>query len=480
MNKSYILDFAKKVLAIDSPSGYTKKVIEMLEKEAHELGYETFKNAKGNLHIIVEGKSNERTIGVSAHTDTLGLMVRSISSDGTLKFTTLGGPQGNLHIIVEGKSNERTIGVSAHTDTLGLMVRSISSDGTLKFTTLGGPQLPTLDGEYCRIYTRNGHCYTGTILSTSPASHVYSDADKARNCENMMIRLDEVVKSKEDVEKNGHCYTGTILSTSPASHVYSDADKARNCENMMIRLDEVVKSKEDVEKLGIQNGDIIAIDPKTTITPTDFIKSRFLDDKISVACLFGVLHHFKENEGIQNGDIIAIDPKTTITPTDFIKSRFLDDKISVACLFGVLHHFKENEIKPAYKTILIISTYEEVGHGAANIPEVDELLACDMGCIGLDLACSEYDVSICAKDSSGPYDYEMVSKLIELAKQEKCNYAVDIYPYYGSDVSAALRGGNNIRGALIGPGVHASHGMERTHYQAVESAVKLMIAYLCQ
>ena len=339
MNKSYILDFAKKVLAIDSPSGYTKKVIEMLEKEAHELGYETFKNAKGNLHIIVEGKSNERTIGVSAHTDTLGLMVRSISSDGTLKFTTL-----------------------------------------------GGPQLPTLDGEYCRIYTRNGHCYTGTILSTSPASHVYSDADKARNCENMMIRLDEVVKSKEDVEKLG----------------------------------------------------------------------------------------------IQNGDIIAIDPKTTITPTDFIKSRFLDDKISVACLFGVLHHFKENEIKPAYKTILIISTYEEVGHGAANIPEVDELLACDMGCIGLDLACSEYDVSICAKDSSGPYDYEIVSKLIELAKQEKCNYAVDIYPYYGSDVSAALRGGNNIRGALIGPGVHASHGMERTHYQAVESAVKLMIAYLCQ
>ena len=107
-----------------------------------------------------------------------------------------------------------------------------------------------------------------------------------------------------------------------------------------------------------------------------------------------------------------------------------------------------------------------------------ELLAVDMGCIGTDLACSEYDVSICAKDSGGPYDYAMTSRLIELAKKQNLQYAVDIYPYYGSDVGAALSGGNNIKGALIGPGVCASHGMERTHKQAVDNTLKLLAAYL--
>ena len=115
----------------------------------------------------------------------------------------------------------------------------------------------------------------------------------------------------------------------------------------------------------------------------------------------------------------------------------------------------------------------------SHIPEcISELIAVDMGCIGLDLACSEQDVSICAKDSSGPYDYEMTSRLIELAKEKKLCYAVDIYPMYGSDVSAALRGGCDIRGALIGPDVHASHGMERTHYDGVENTMKLILAYI--
>ena len=128
---------------------------------------------------------------------------------------------------------------------------------------------------------------------------------------------------------------------------------------------------------------------------------------------------------------------------------------------------------------MIISTYEEVGHGSSNIPEnISELIAVDMGCIGDDLACSEYDVSICAKDSSGPYDYEIISKFIELAKSNDLNYAVDIYPFYGSDVSAALRGGNDIKGGLIGPGVHASHGMERSHKMAIDSTIKLILAYL--
>lgn len=336
--KDYVLEFAKTILNIDSPTGYCKNVIDFVEGEAKEMGFYTCRNEKGNLQIYVDGKS------------------------------------------------EKTIGMCAHVDTLGLMVRSIKSDGTLAFTNVGGPIIPTLDGEYCRIITRENKVYTGTILSNSPAAHVFDDASSA----------------------------------------------ARKCETMNIRLDEVVKNKEDVEKLGISNGDFIAIDPKTTITDSGFLKSRFLDDKLSVACLFTVLKEIKEKN---------------ITPKDNL--------------------------------MIIISTYEEVGHGSSNIPsEISELLAVDMGCIGDDLACSEYDVSICAKDSSGPYDYELTTHLINLAKENSLNYAVDIYPYYGSDVSAALRGGNDIKGALIGPGVHASHGMERTHYQAIENTIKLILAYI--
>ena len=336
--KDYILDFAKRLLQIDSPTGYCKQAIHFLEEEAKSLGYETTKNEKGNLLIHVPG------------------------------------------------SSERTIGLSGHVDTLGLMVRSIKDDGTLSFVNVGSPIVPTLDGEYCRIITRNHTMYTGTILSNHTSMHVHEKASSAE----------------------------------------------RNCANMHVRIDAVVKNKKDVEELGI--------------------------------C---------------NGDYIAIDPKTSITDTGFIKSRFLDDKVSVACLFGVLKIIKEQQIKPKDNVTVIISTYEEVGHGSSHIPSnIKEFISVDMGCIGEDLTCTEYDVSICAKDSSGPYDYDMISKLLSLSKAEELGYAVDIYPFYGSDTSAALRGGNDIKGALIGPGVHASHGMERTHYQALENTIKLIIAYI--
>jgi putative aminopeptidase FrvX len=130
---------------------------------------------------------------------------------------------------------------------------------------------------------------------------------------------------------------------------------------------------------------------------------------------------------------------------------------------------------------VIITTFEEVGHGASYLSQdIHELIAVDMGAIGDDLSCTEQDVSICAKDSSGPYDYEMITKLIQLAEREMLDYAVDIYPNYGSDASAALKGGNNIRAALIGPGVHASHSLERTHEKAIWNTVALLAAYVLE
>lgn len=303
----------------------------------------------------------------------------------TLGYTFEWTEKGTGIITMEGHDDSRTVGLSAHVDTLGAMVRSIDGSGNLNFTLIGGPIVPTLDSEYCQIHTRDGKVYSGTFFSNSPAVHVYKDA----------------------------------------------SSRARTPEDMMVRLDEKVKSKDDVIKLGIGVGDFISIDPKATII---------------------------------NG---------------FVKSRFLDDKASVGCLLGVMHYMKENNLKPNFKTKIVISAFEEVGHGASYLPEdIREMLAVDMGCIGLDLTCTEYDVSICAKDSSGPYDYQMVSKLIELSKSNDLNYAVDIYPYYGSDVSASLRAGHNIKGALIGPGVFASHGLERTTIEALENTMKLIYLYL--
>ena len=148
---------------------------------------------------------------------------------------------------------------------------------------------------------------------------------------------------------------------------------------------------------------------------------------------------------------------------------------------GVLKYFHDNQIIPCHTFKFIFSTYEEVGHGSSYIEkDIVQFLAVDMGCIGLDLSCTEQDVSICAKDSSGPYDYDMVSNLIELSKKNQLSYAVDIYPKYSSDASAAQSGGNNIRTALIGPGVHASHGMERCHMDGILNTMKLLYAYMIQ
>ncbi len=337
INLSYFKKIITKLYSIDSPTGYTKNIFKLLEEELSLLNIPSSYTKKGNLKIELEGKTN------------------------------------------------KTIALSAHADTLGLMVRSINNDGTLNITNIGGIQTPTIDGEYCKILTKDDTIYTGTILSSSPSSHVYPDAKS----------------------------------------------KPRDIDNLIIKIDETTTSKADTINLGINNGDYIFVDPKFLITENGFIKSRFLDDKAGVAILLTVLKYLKENNIIKDNLIIY-----------FIG-------------------------------------YEEVGHGASYISsKIDEFLTIDMGCVGLDLSGSIYKTSICCKDSSGPYDYEMTKKLYTLAKNNNISYALDIFPFYSSDVSAALKGGNDIKGALIGPGIENSHGMERTHLKAIEETIKLIILYL--
>ena len=295
--------------------------------------------------------------------------------------------KGTLEVTIPGTDDSRTVATSAHVDTLGLMVRSIKEKGTLAIVNIGGTLLPTLDSEYCTVVTREGKRYTGTILSQAPAAHVFPDA-----------------------------------RTMP-----------RDPEHMEVRLDEEVHSAADVEALGIQNGDFILIDPKFTLTPSGFLKSRFIDDK---AC--------------------------------------------VVVLLMLLRWCAEHRIAFRHPTRVYFVVYEEIGHGASAVSaEIDEYVTLDMGCVGLDLAGNEYAVSICAKDNFSPYDYELTTRLIDLAKAHGLPYAVDIYPTYSSDVSAALKAGRDIKGALIGPGVAASHGMERTHRKGIEATLKLLYLYLC-
>ncbi|MEN6315123.1 MAG: M42 family metallopeptidase, partial [Clostridiaceae bacterium] len=233
--------------------------------------------------------------------------------------------------------------------------------------------------------------------------------------------------------RTGKVYSGTILLTKASSHVFEDIPGIkRNDENLEVVLDEKVRSRSDVLNLEISAGDFITLDPRTVMTESGFIKSRHLDDKAIVGILLAL-------------------------------AKLVKDKA----------------VKLNRKVWLLFSTYEEVGHGgAAGLPEgIDEMISVDLGAVGDDLQTNEYKVSICAKDTHGPYDYDVTTNLINIAKAMQLNYAVDIYPRYGSDVDVALKAGYDIRHGLIGPGVYASHGYERTHLEGIENTFKLIVGY---
>lgn len=232
----------------------------------------------------------------------------------------------------------------------------------------------------------------------------------------------------------GKTYSGTILMHQASVHVYKDAGKAeRNQANIEVRVDEKVHNAEDVRSLGIEVGDFISFDPRVQLTPTGFIKSRHLDDKASVAILLQLIKQLQ------------------------------------------LEH-----LTLPHTTHFLISNNEEIGYGGnSNIPpETVEYLAVDMGAMGDGQSTDEYTVSICVKDASGPYHLGLRKKLVQLAEKNQIDYKLDIYPYYGSDASAAIRSGHDIIHGLIGPGIDSSHAVERTHQSSIENTAKLLYHYL--
>lgn len=334
----YIMEQLEKLLAIDSPSGFTEKVTDYLLKEYTRLGYTPLKTKKGG--VLVE----------------------------------LGG-QGNAVLVM------------AHVDTLGAMVAEIKENGRLRLTPVGGLNANNVETENCRIYTLDDKVYEGTVQLNDASIHVNGEYQKTER-------------------------------TFDSIEVLPDAD---------------VKDKEDIKKLGIANGSFVCLDPRTRFTESGYIKSRFLDDKLSSAILLGYAKYVKDEN-------ITLSRK-------------------------VYHH---------------LTVFEEIGHGACgSVPaDVEELLSVDMGCVGEGLECTERQVSICVKDSHGPYHYDVVKALIRAAQKNNIDYAADVYPHYGSDADAALSAGIDARHGLIGPGVYASHGYERSHKDGVRSTLELLKAYL--
>ena len=307
-------------------------------------------------------------------------------------FSDLGFPaeitrKGGVLVDLGGQNSDDGLLLEAHADTLGGMVAEIKGDGRLRLTNLGGMRAENGECENIRVHTRAGKVIEGTLQLCNASVHV-----------------------------NGGY--GSINRTFDSTEVV---------------LDEDVSSAADTRSLGIEVGDIVAFDPRTRVTPSGYIKSRFLDDKLSVAILLGFAKYIKD----------------------------------------------ENIILPR-RTYVHVTVYEEVGHGGcASVPTgVSEAISVDMGCVGSGLTCTERMVSICAKDSGGPYSYDVVGKLIEAAKAEGADYAVDVYPHYGSDVEATLSAGYDIRHGLIGPGVYASHGYERSHVDGVWNTLKVLKGYL--
>ena len=295
--------------------------------------------------------------------------------------------KGGVLVNLGGKDETDALLLEAHADTLGAMVAQVKGNGRLRLTSLGGMNPNNAEAENVRVYTRSGKLLEGTCQLCNASVHV-----------------------------NG-----------------SYNDSKRSWDAMEIVLDEDVNSAADTRALGIEVGDIVCFDPRTVRTASGYLKSRFLDDKLSVGILLGF-------------------------------AKYLSD-----C-----------KIVPERKIYAHITVYEEVGHGgSASVPAgVTEAISVDMGCVGDGLQCTERQVSICAKDSGGPYSYEVVGRLIEAAKKTGADYAVDVYPYYGSDVEATLRGGADLRHGLIGAGVYASHGYERSHIDGVYNSIKVLCGYL--
>lgn len=289
----------------------------------------------------------------------------------------------------KGTKSERPRGLSGHIDTLGAIVSDIKPNGRLKMSALNGVNWPTVESEGVYVATRSGNRVRGSIVLENGAVHVNKEARTAK----------------------------------------------RDADSLEIRLDERTTNKEETRLLGVEVGDYVYFDPR-------YEKSA----------------------------------------SGFVRSRFLDDKASVACIFASLKALQKANAKPAQDTYVFLSNFEEVGHGGKDgVPEdLHEMVVVDMACVGQGQNGDEFHCSICLKDSGGPYSKPLSDRLRSVAESVGLDLRTDTYPHYGSDGTAYWHAGGAAQVALIGPGVDTSHGYERTHCDALRDTSVMIASYLIE
>lgn len=335
----FLTDCFKEIVSVPSPLGYYRLLDPVLDKYAERFGAKMTRDRRGTPYITLEGEDDSKTVLVGAHSDTIGLIVRRIDSDGKLRVRALGG---------------------------------------IVYTSL--------EGETVYVITREGRIVSGLMSCQKHSSHSFAGM------------------------KN----------------------EPRDEDTMIINLDERVSSKDDVLALGIRAG-----------------------------------------------DPVSAEPHAVLTPSGFLKSRYIDDKAGIACVFTMLKYLRDNSLKPKYRTLLAFPFCEENGLGGTYVPpEVSEYVAVDIIPTGPDTDCTEFTTAICASDVIGPYDYDLTSRLIGYAEKAGCECTLELAKVYATDAAAAVKAGNDLRGAAFGMPVFGSHGMERTHVDGLKNTVNLLLAYV--
>lgn len=231
--------------------------------------------------------------------------------------------------------------------------------------------------------------------------------------------------------EEGRQHRGTLLPLKASGHVYNEGvdEQPAHWQNIELRLDEAVHSRADLEALELAPGDYVAIDPQP----------EFLD----------------------NG---------------FWVSRFLDDKAGVAALLAAARAVVTQDIALPIDCHLLFTISEETGVGASHVLHGDcaELIAVDNGTIAEEQETSEYGVTIAMLDSSGPFDFYLSRRLVNLCRRFDLTYSRDVFRFYRSDAAAALEAGNDIRTALVCFALDSSHGHERTHRDSVATVASLL------
>jgi peptidase M42 family hydrolase len=183
--------------------------------------------------------------------------------------------------------------------------------------------------------------------------------------------------------------------------------------------------------------------------------------------------------GVDVGDIVAIDAQPEFTDSGFIVSRHLDDKAGVAVMLAALECMLREERTPTVDTWWLFTIAEEVGLGASAVlvPDVAAMVTVDNGTTAPGQNSSEFGVTIAMADQTGPFDWHLSRKLVQLARDHDIPHQKDVFRYYRSDSASALESGADIRTALVTFGVDASHGYERIHQNALFDLARLLIAY---